>query len=88
LRRRCISPASTHPGGSDILQEKLLGPPGGFGTGMIPAHLIHHRTAKQGIADALETVWVRHRSGGMSVLAFRSYDQRPEAFQGSAQHLI
>lgn len=72
----------------DILQEKLLGPPGAPGTGMIPAHLIDHTTAKQGLADAVETVWVKHRSGGMSVVTLKSYDQRREAFQGTAQHLI
>ena len=72
----------------DILQEKLLGPPGAPGTGMIPAHLIDHTTAKQGLADAVETVWVQHRSGGVSVVTFKSYDQRQEAFQGTAQHLI
>ena len=72
----------------DILQEKLLGPPGAVGTGMIPAHLIHHRSAKQGIADAVESIWVRHRSGGHSVIGLKSFDQRREAFQGTAQHLI
>jgi len=72
----------------DILQEKLLGPPGAAGTGMIPAHLILRQTAKQGLSDAVETLWVRHRSGGTSVLSFKSYDQRREAFQGTAQHLI
>ena len=55
---------------------------------MIPAHLIDHTTAKQGLADAVETVWVKHRSGGMSVVTLKSYDQRREAFQGTAQHLI
>ena len=72
----------------DILQEKLLGRPGALGTGMIPAHLIDHTSAKQGIADAVESVWVRHRSGGLSVLGLKSFDQRREAFQGTAQHLI
>ncbi len=55
---------------------------------MIPAHLIDHTSAKQGIADAVESVWVRHRSGGLSVLGLKSFDQRREAFQGTAQHLI
>jgi phage terminase large subunit-like protein len=72
----------------DILQEKLLGPPGAPGTGMIPAHLIQHQSAKQGLSDAVESLWVRHCSGRTSVLGFKSYDQRREAFQGTAQHLI
>ena len=71
----------------DILQEKLLGPPGAR-AGMIPAHLIDRRSAKQGLADAVESLWVRHATGGVSVISFKSYDQRREAFQGTAQHLI
>ena len=33
-------------------------------------------------------VWVQHVSGGRSTLEFKSYDQRREAFQGTAQHGI
>ena len=72
----------------DILQVELLGPPGDPERGMIPAHLMDHRTAKPGLASAVETVWVRHRSGGVSVVTFKSYDQRREAFQGTAQHVV
>ena len=72
----------------DILQTQLLGGLGAPDTGMIPAHLIVRRSAKQGLADAVETAWVRHRLGGVSVLTFKSYDQRREAFQGTAQHLV
>ena len=55
----------------DILQTQLLGGLGAPDTGMIPAHLVVRRSAKQGLADAVETAWVRHRSGGMSVLTFQ-----------------
>ena len=72
----------------DILQEKLLGRPGAHGTGMIPGHLILDTSVKQGIPNAIESIWVRHRSGGLSVLVLKSYDQRREAFQGTAQHVI
>ena len=67
----------------NIIQEKLLGPPAAFGTGFIPKHLVVHRTRKAGIADAYETVWVKHASGGVSTLELKSYDQRREAFQGT-----
>ena len=72
----------------NIIQEKLLGPPSAIGTGFIPAHLITHTTKKTGVPDAYETVWVRHVSGGISTLELKSYDQRREAFQGTAQHGI
>lgn len=72
----------------DIIQAKLLGPPGAIGSGFIPAYLIEHTARKQGIADAIETIWVNHVSGGISVVQMKSYDQRREAFQGTAQHGI
>lgn len=72
----------------DIVQEKLLGPPGSHGTGMLPAELIYDTSRKQGIPDAIETIWVRHVSGGVSVLQLKSYDQRRESFQGTEQDLI
>lgn len=72
----------------DILQTKLLGPPGDIeklGTGLIPADRILRTTPKAGIPDAVESVHVRHVSGGTSVLQFKSYDQKREAFQGTEQ---
>jgi phage terminase large subunit-like protein len=75
----------------DILQEKLCGKPGvdsAYGTGMIPGDLLVRRTVKHGLADAFETVFVRHVSGGLSTLQFKSYDQGREAFQGTHQDRI
>jgi len=75
----------------DILQEKFCGKPGqeqAYGTGMIPGDLLVRRTVKHGLADALESVFVRHVSGGISTLQFKSYDQGREAFQGTRQHRI
>lgn len=75
----------------DILQDKFCGPPGQeekYGTGMIPGDLIVRRTVKHGLADAFESVFVRHVSGGLSTLQFKSYDQGREAFQGTRQHRI
>jgi len=75
----------------DILQEKLCGKPGVeqmYGTGMIPGDLLVRRTVKHGLADAFESVFVRHVTGGLSTLQFKSYDQGREAFQGTRQHRI
>lgn len=76
----------------DILQYALLGKPGdetAAGTGMIPGDLILRTTVKHGLADAVETVFVRHvPSGGVSTLQFKSYDQGRVAFQGTTQHFI
>lgn len=75
----------------DILQALLVGPPGNIerqGTGLIPGDLILRTTPKHGIADAIETVFVRHASGGSSTLQFKSYDQGREAFQGTSRQFI
>lgn len=72
----------------DILQVALLGPHGQHGTGMIPGHLIERTTAKAGLPDAVESIYVQHVSGDLSVVQLKSYDQRREAFQGTAQDFI
>jgi phage terminase large subunit-like protein len=72
----------------DILQRILLGPAGEFGTGMIPADCLVRTTAKPGVSDAIESIFVKHASGGTSELTLKSYDQGREAFQGVNRDLI
>jgi phage terminase large subunit-like protein len=72
----------------DILQQKLLGNTGNYGTGLIPHDNLIDTKAKSGIADAVEIILVKHISGGTSTLNLKSYDQRREAFQGSEQDVI
>ncbi len=68
----------------NILQLALLGKHGDIGTGLIPRELIT-RTSPGFIPDSLSAVWVKHVSGGVSVVQFKSYDQGREAFQGTEQ---
>lgn len=72
----------------DIIQRKLLGPPGSFGTGLIPADCIIKTTAKAGIPEAVDTIHVRHESGGTTIIQLRSYDQGRKAFQGTERDII
>jgi phage terminase large subunit-like protein len=75
----------------DILQSKLLGPPGNpekIGTGLIPQARLIRATPKPGIPDAVENIHVKHVSGGTSVLQLKSYDQGREAFQGTEQDIV
>jgi phage terminase large subunit-like protein len=75
----------------DILQRTLVGPPGNpdaWGTGLLPGEAIARTTPKHGLADAIESIYVRHVSGGLSSLQFKSFDQGRESFQGTEQHLI
>jgi phage terminase large subunit-like protein len=73
----------------EILQFKLIGPVGAWGTGLIPGDSIsRYVRASGGVADMLDTVYVRHVTGGDSQLTFKSYDQRREGFEGTEQDII
>lgn len=72
----------------DILQLKLLGDFYDMGSGLIPKDLIVLTTAKPGVKEAVETIRVKHISGGTSILTFKSYEQGREAFQGTKKDFI
>ena len=72
----------------DTVQEALMGPIGAWGTGAIPLDCIGRTTARQGIPNALDTVEIKHVSGGVSTIGFKSYDQKPQAFYGTKMHLV
>ena len=73
----------------DIIQLILLGPHGEYGTGLIPgADIVGDPTHRGGVAQAVDTVRVRHVSGGVSTLGFKSYDQGRRKFQGTAKHVV
>jgi phage terminase large subunit-like protein len=75
----------------DIMQLLLMGPPGvpdEQGTGLIPGELIKGTTPKHGLSNAFESVYVKHISGGTSILQFKSYDQGRQVFQGTSQQVI
>lgn len=73
----------------DILQLEFLGKVDHMGTGMIPRDaIIGEPSRRRGVSDAIDTVRVRHISGGESNLSFKSYDQGREKFQGTKKHGI
>lgn len=67
----------------DSLQAKLLGKSGELGTGMIPKNLIINTTPKAGTPQAIDIAYIKHISGGTSILQFQSYDQGRTAFQAT-----
>lgn len=72
----------------DIVQRKLWGKFLEPGTGLIPLDTIKDRTLKRGVPDAIDTIFVKHVSGGVSQLVLKSYDQRRESFQGTKIDVI
>ncbi len=67
----------------DIIQVKLLGNLSQPGTGMIPEKNLHDFTKRQGRAECVDTIYVKHISGGISKLGLKSYDQKRKSFQGT-----
>lgn len=67
----------------DILQYKLLGAPGEEGTGLIPKSAIVRTTPRSGVPNAVLDIYVRHVTGGLSVVTLKSYEQGRKKFQGT-----
>lgn len=73
-------------------QEKLIGKPGVkslMGSGYIPkSAFIGEPSTSRGTTDLIDTVHVRHASGGISELTFMAYTMEADAFQGRSVDLI
>lgn len=66
------------------VQRLLVGPPedeSQWGTGAIPHDCLKAFSRRQGVADALSSVVVKHVSGDNSVIQFQSYDQGRSKWQ-------
>lgn len=73
----------------DICQFKLLGEFNAIGTGTIPKEaIIGEPVSKPGVPQAVEMVYVKHSSGSITTIYFKSFDQGPEAFMGTEMDLI
>jgi phage terminase large subunit-like protein len=75
----------------DGVQRLLVGEPKNeseFGTGLIPGDALEGWSRRQGVANALDSVLVKHMSGGTSSLGFKSYDQGREKWQGETLDFV
>jgi phage terminase large subunit-like protein len=72
----------------DSVQKILLGPPEDLGTGAIPYDTLIKPSTSRGAADAVDTVTVRHVSGGISRLAFKSYESGREKWQAATLDFV
>lgn len=79
-----ISSADTR----EYLQYPYLGNPSANLQGFIHKSYILRATTKQGVADTIDTAYIRHVSGGVSKIRFKSYDQGREKFQGTKDDLF
>lgn len=65
----------------DGAQRLLLGPPGRWGTGAIPKNQIAEIKRAKGVPDAVESILVRHITGEIAQVTFKSYKDGREAWQ-------
>lgn len=99
--RRFTTPISAWAAGDtyettrDIIQLNLLGETtfrGGRkimdGRGIIPGELLLTPTWRSGVQGIVDTIGIRHNTGGISTLGLKSYDQGRKAFQGTGKHVI
>jgi phage terminase large subunit-like protein len=66
----------------DTVQRVLIGRPGQEGTGAIPRDAIVEIVPSRGVAELLDTIRVRHVSGGLSTIGLKSYEKGREKWQG------
>jgi phage terminase large subunit-like protein len=75
----------------DGVQRLLIGEPkdeSQWGTGLIPHSALADRSRRMGVPDALDAVTVRHISGGLSTLGFKSYDQGRQKWQSETLNFV
>jgi phage terminase large subunit-like protein len=73
----------------DIVQLSLLGRPSEIGSGMIPPNAIAEiKRRPHGLRDSFEQILVKHKSGGVSAIGLKSYEQGRKSFEGTAKHWI
>ena len=83
----------------DIIQVELLGNITFIGqrkvvdgSGIIPKNLLGMEQGqlswKAGVADLVDMIKVRHKSGGWSELGLKSYQQGRGSFEGTARHVV
>ncbi len=74
----------------DILQAKLFGnlKDNNNVGGIIHRDYIIDYTLSRSISESIDTIRLRHRSGGISVLQLKSYEQGREKWQGTGKHVV
>jgi phage terminase large subunit-like protein len=77
---------STNETTRDNPQRILLGEFYDQGTGTLPAIDIVKVVLARGIADQVDKLLVRHKSGGISQIQFKAFDQRRVRWQGEEIH--
>src|SRR5262249_50497069 len=77
-----IQRGTTNETTRDTVQRILVGRSGRHGTRSIPKDAILELVPARGTPDLLDSIKIRHVSGGVSVIGLKSYQRGRESFQG------
>ena len=83
---RVLCGSNTNEQTRDNVQAELCGDPADdklFGTGAIPKERLGERVRKPGVPNAIDSISVKHVSGGRSRIMFRAYEQGAKKHMGS-----
>lgn len=83
-----MSPTAENFAQAGGLQEYLLGKPGEHGTGWLPSSCIERVEAGLGTKGFYKKMFIRHVSGGLSTLEYKSYSQGQSVLMGGSVDLI
>jgi hypothetical protein len=73
------------------MQRLLVGNPEAeedWGTGYIPLDTINGWSRRQGTPNALDSISVKHKNGGLSTVLFKSYDQGRTKWQANTVDIV
>lgn len=72
----------------DTIQQKLLGPFGYWGTGLIPGDDVEGKPTSGGVPESVDTLRVKSQFGGVSILTFKNYEQDRVSYQGTEKDVV
>lgn len=84
----CWAAGTTTETARDIPQFLLLGPSNAIGTGMIPKDRIVRTFPNPDLSNGISEAWIKNNLGDISKIAFKSYMQHFETYQGTEQDFI
>lgn len=82
------SGALTRDGAQRLLFGDATKMPASLGTGTVPRDTLGEWRAARGVPNGIDSIAVRHVSGGLSSLKFKSYDQGRQNWQADTVELV
>ena len=88
---RCWAGGVSNETTRDVCQKELVGQPAdptSNGTGSIPLNSIGDTVRKAGVPNAINSVVIKHKTGGYSRVGFKAYEMGKEKWMGESVDVI